>query len=301
MIDVLYEQGYEVHYLTKAAFAQLLEPNAKVFKVWTLTDKLKDVIALLKEIDFYRVIDLHNNLRSKQVKLSLSAKSYTLSKDPVGMFLLTKFNLKNGDRKHIVERFLDVIKPIGSVIKKPKTSFHFKEKSTLSAYDLPKSYLVINIGAAFYTKQMPSRLLVEFIGLYDRPIILVGGKGEQELAATIIDQCSHKQLLNTVGLLSISDSARLISKALLVVSGDSGMLHITAALDVPLVAVYGSTHPILGYTPYCSKSQYKIVQINNLNCRPCTKQGNHSCPKKHFKCMNDITSDMLIEAANQFG
>jgi heptosyltransferase-2 len=77
-----------------------------------------------------------------------------------------------------------------------------------------------------------------------------------------------------------------------VVTNDTGMLHISEALKVPVVGIYGPTSYHFGYFPILTNSV--VVEID-LACRPCTKMGANSCPKKHWKCMKDITVSMVFE------
>ena len=72
----------------------------------------------------------------------------------------------------------------------------------------------------------------------------------------------------------------------MVYSHDTGFMHIAAALNKNIVAIFGSTHPNLGFYPY--KTLFSVIQNNNLDCRPCTKIGLSKCPAGHFKCMTDI-------------
>ena len=83
----------------------------------------------------------------------------------------------------------------------------------------------------------------------------------------------------------------------MLISGDTGMMHIGAALNVPMVNIFGSTHPILGYTPFYGTNTNKstIIENTELSCRPCTKQGRDYCPKGHFKCMNAISVDQMLD------
>jgi len=296
VVDALYAKGYEVHYLVKSSFASLLTPNPNIFKVWELQSDLSSVIANLKLEDFDFIIDLHNNLRSSKVKRSLKVKSYTFDKPRIKYFLLTRLGIRLKPEPHIVNRFLSVIKPIVGSVKNAETTFFFNvfsDKLDLEA--LPKSYIVIAVGAAFKTKTIPTDKLAEFINKCDDEIVLIGGADDVGNANLVVEN-SNRKIINLVGVISLSDSARVVHKSKMLITGDTGMMHIGAALDVPMINIFGSTHQILGYTPFYGKNTNKstIIENTELSCRPCTKQGRDYCPKGHFKCMNAISVDQML-------
>ncbi|GAB7140189.1 glycosyltransferase family 9 protein [Deferribacterales bacterium RsTz2092] len=79
------------------------------------------------------------------------------------------------------------------------------------------------------------------------------------------------------------------------VCNDSAPLHIAVSQSVPVVAIFGATVPSLGFAPYGS-SRYVIVEDTTLDCRPCGPHGSKSCPQKHFKCMNNISPEKVVNA-----
>ncbi len=298
VIQALADNNYEVHFLVKAAFAEIVESDAYVTKVWTLKEQLAEVITLLKREDFDLVIDLHNNLRSKRVKSALSKTTCTFSKDRIGYWLLTKLGIHTIQEQHIVERFLSVLAPLGIKVAQPSTRYTIPLDTSLPA-DLPEKYICIAIGAAWYTKQIPTEKLVNVIEQCNhKNIVLIGGPDDRIAAIEVEARLTHS-IINLTGQLTIHQSALVIQRSQVLLAGDTGMMHIAAALDVPVVAVFGSTHPILGYTPYygkLAKNSYKLIENKSLSCRPCTKQGKDSCPKGHFRCMIDIDPNDIVQA-----
>ena len=73
----------------------------------------------------------------------------------------------------------------------------------------------------------------------------------------------------------------------MIVSNDTGLMHIAAAFQIPVVSVWGNTVPAFGMYPYYGNQPTKHfeAEVNGLSCRPCSKIGHHKCPKGHFKCM----------------
>ncbi|HTH31457.1 MAG TPA: glycosyltransferase family 9 protein, partial [Lacibacter sp.] len=76
-------------------------------------------------------------------------------------------------------------------------------------------------------------------------------------------------------------------KSKLVISHDTGLMHIAAALKKPVIAVWGNTMPLLGVAPYYGNAPVLTTkfEVDKLSCRPCSKIGRDKCPKGHFKCM----------------
>ena len=96
-------------------------------------------------------------------------------------------------------------------------------------------------------------------------------------------------ILSLGGNLSVKESAALIEKCAVFISNDTGPMHIAAALNVPLVAVFGSTNP-LWTGPIGSRSR---VLYRKVPCSPCFKR---SCPRKsgRYECLSSITADNVI-------
>jgi ADP-heptose:LPS heptosyltransferase len=77
-------------------------------------------------------------------------------------------------------------------------------------------------------------------------------------------------------------------------------MHIASAFQKNIVSVWGSTVPAFGMYPYLVENNFKIIEVNNLSCRPCSKIGYEKCPKGHFKCMYNINSDKVLKAITSF-
>ena len=111
---------------------------------------------------------------------------------------------------------------------------------------------------------------------------------------------SEGALYNACGIYSINQSAAIISMASLVLTNDTGLMHIAAALGKDLHSFWGNTIPEFGMYPYLPKGggSSMIHQVEDLSCRPCSKIGYEKCPKKHFRCMMDIDVSEIIKEIN---
>ncbi len=120
---------------------------------------------------------------------------------------------------------------------------------------------------------------------------IFGSHKEQPLAAQIQEACNHI-CRDLTGQTQLTEAIDLLSCAHAVVSNDSGLMHISAALQRPLVVIYGSSDP--GFTPPLSK-QVKILTLG-LDCSPCFKR---ECPLKHYKCLRDLHPPRVLRALDE--
>jgi ADP-heptose:LPS heptosyltransferase len=135
---------------------------------------------------------------------------------------------------------------------------------------------------------MPEDLVAQIIEKSSHPILIVGGSEDRERGTRIAALCPDHQVINTCGELSLMQSASLVAQSATLLTGDTGMMHIAACFDVPMVSVWGNTVPALGMYPYYPNQpeKFSIHEVTDLSCRPCSKIGFQDCPKRHFNCMN---------------
>lgn len=120
---------------------------------------------------------------------------------------------------------------------------------------------------------------------------LFGSNNDADIAASI-QQATQQQCTNLVGETTLAEAIDLLSLSQLVLSNDSGLMHIAAALQKPLVAIYGSTSP--DFTPPLSDN-VKIIRLN-LKCSPCFKR---QCPLDHLNCLKQISPELVSKAMTE--
>lgn len=123
-------------------------------------------------------------------------------------------------------------------------------------------------------------------------VVLTGGPGDREIAAQIV--AAVPQAVDLCGRTRLTESAALLRRCALLVSNDSAPVHLAGAVGTPVVQIYGATTPDLGFAPLDPRS--KVVEIE-LDCRPCKKLHAPACPLGHFRCMRDLTPDLVTRAA----
>jgi len=126
----------------------------------------------------------------------------------------------------------------------------------------------------------------------DSQIVLLGSKGDQALAQDIHSQAKQDiHIHNWCGATSLDEAIALIGMSKAVISNDSGLMHIAAALKTPQVAIFGSSDP--AHTPPLSDLA-QVIWLN-LSCSPCHKR---ECPLGHLKCLNDILPEQVFATLN---
>ena len=289
----------EIHYLTKKSFSFLLENNPHIDKVISFDNNLKDIIDNLKNEFYDYIIDLHHNIRSKRIKSALAIPNFTIDKLNIKKWLLVNFKINKLPEKHIVDRYLDTLS-VFDINKDKQTLDYFIPQ--VDEYNLSlhhpdfskKPYVAFVIGATYYTKQIPKAIAVDIMNKSKLPFILLGGK--EDIAKSIeIENELQVPFVNLCGQINLNQSASLIKNAKIVVSSDTGLMHIAAAFNKIIISIWGNTVPEFGMTPYLPNADSIIIENKNLKCRPCSKIGFNKCPKKHFDCMLKIDIDHVVQ------
>ncbi|MGC9362843.1 MAG: glycosyltransferase family 9 protein, partial [Candidatus Syntrophosphaera sp.] len=149
-----------------------------------------------------------------------------------------------------------------------------------------KNLVGLFIGAAHPTKAYPINQWIEFIHLTrDKYEFRLYGDEKDAVAANAIAK-EFEGIQNLCGELSLAELAGQISQCDAVISGDTGPMHLAAALKKTQIAIFGATHPKLGFAP---QNERAVVLTAGLDCQPCTLHGSERCPKGHFNCMKLIT------------
>ena len=277
----------KVHYLTKKNFTTVLENNPHIDKLHLLEKDLSKTIDELKIEKFDYVIDLHHNLRTLIIKTKLRIKNSSFNKLNWQKWLLVNLKVNKMPTVHIVDRYLETVKFLGVNNDGLGLDYFLADDYSLSDL-LPVShqnFVGLVIGAQHATKRLPTGKLMELCENLSMPIVLLGGKEDVERGEEIAMNNSH--VFNGCGRFSLDQSAYLVKMADSIITHDTGLMHIAAAFNKPIISVWGNTVPEFGMYPYKIEKS-KIVEVKGLACRPCSKIGYQKCPKGHFKCMNDI-------------
>ena len=282
----------QVHYLTKSSYVSLLKNNPYIDSVYQIENSISEVIADLKKEKYDYVIDLHSNLRTQILKFRLGMPAKSFNKLNMEKFMLTNFKLDNMPKIHIVDRYLETVKHLGVKNDNQGLDFFLSANDKLDISIFPKNYIVFVIGGQHATKILPNEKIISIIKKVNKPVLLVGGPEDAHRGEEIAKACD--KVVNTCGKYSILHSASLVQQATMVITHDTGMMHIAAAFNKKIYSVWGNTVPEFGMYPYLESEQSKRIEVKGLNCRPCSKIGYDKCPKGHFKCMQEIDENLFL-------
>ena len=291
----------EIHYITKSSYKILLANNPYIDKLYTINKEITEVLPELKQEKYDFIIDLHHNLRTFRLKLALHTKAYQFPKFNIKKWLLTTFKINKMPNQHIVDRYFKCVNEIG-VVNDQKGLDYFipkQDEINLKAYHIPNDYIVFAIGAKFATKRLPVSKIIDIVNQIPNTVVLLGGKEDKEKAREISDACSNT--IKLCGDLNLNQSASIIKQSKKVITHDTGLMHIASAFNKPIISIWGNTVPEFGMYPYLPQSpnNFVIHQVNNLSCRPCSKIGYQSCPKKHFNCMQQQNIAKIVKSIEE--
>lgn len=294
-------QGAEIHYLTKSPYTSLLEPLAYVDRVLSFDKSIREVVPLLRHENYDLIIDLHKNLRSHSLLFRLGRRAHSFPKLNLQKWLRVRLKINCLPPVHIVDRYFRAVAFAGITNDGAGLDYTIPPETLLpeDVFPLPDgaAYTAIVAGAKQFTKQIPEEKIIALCRSLKQMVVLLGGKEEAAKAERIAAAVPTGSLINLCGRLSLHQSALVLKNARNIITADTGLMHISAALKKEVISVWGNTLPAFGMGPYYPAGQENlghIVETKELTCRPCTKLGFDRCPKKHFKCMNDIPADEIL-------
>ena len=296
----------EIHFLTKKQFAPLLEYNPFIDTIISFdaeNESMLQLITRLQKERYTHIIDLHDKLRSALIKRFVRGKVFTYQKK----HNYRKKLLKDHELKPMsstVDLYASVLEKFDLSLDEKKLDFFLPENEEAIAASFlssdKKRIVTISPGTSWHTKQYPSeyykKIIRHLLDNYDVRIVLIGTQQEKNLT-TELAALSEKKILNLGGRTTLIESAILIKNSDLFISGDCGPMHIAAAFKVPQIAIFGPTHPKLGFAPLNSNAS--VISLN-IACSPCTLHGNNRCPESHFKCMMELSPDIVLDQVNKF-
>ena len=203
----------------------------------------------------------------------------------------------------MVERFVSLAHPKSQCEQAPRYSPPLMIADH-SDYALPKltenqKRLILCPGAEFGpAKQWPAEYYAEVAShLLSEgwQVVVLGSKGDRDITDRICSQCNTEEtdlLFNLAGETTLEQAIDLVATADMVVSNDSGLMHIASALHVPLIVIYGATSP--AFTPPLSETAH-IANVS-VDCGPCFQR---SCSQTRHHCMLDVSSDRVLSIINQ--
>lgn len=292
----------ELHYLTKSSYQSILKDNPNIDTIWTIQHSIKEVVEKLKAEKFDFIVDLHNNVRTASLKLQLRTSSKSFNKINFQKWLLVNFKKPISYKGHVVDRYFETVKSLGVTNDNQSCDYFIPETDQidLRIHGLEaKKYLAVAVGAKFETKQLPVDKTIAVLKQIEFPIVLLGDRSDEEKANQIVAEIP---CIDLTGKISLNASAWVVKNAKVLLTNDTGLMHIGSAFSTFIVSVWGNTVPEFGMYPYRPHhpDSFSIHEVQGLDCRPCSKIGFHQCPKGHFNCMRLQNTQEIAKSIQLF-
>lgn len=280
-IDVVVKKGNE-SLLTEHPFLH------QVF-VFDKQQKFKNLLVLgktLREQHYDLVINLQRFASSGiLMMLARGKESRGFQKNPLSFFFSKRYPHEKKPNWHEVDRNLCLISDlVAAPIRRPQLFPSKEDLNSVQIYqDVP--YYCLAPTSVWFTKQAPLEIwlkLIDKLAATNAQIYLLGAPSDRAYLDEIVKNTRSTQVINLAGQLPLLQSAALMAGAKHNYVNDSGPLHLASATNAPVSAFFCSTVPEFGFGPLSDQSG--IIEVKDLDCRPCGLHGHKSCPKGHFRC-----------------
>jgi lipopolysaccharide heptosyltransferase I len=294
----------KISMLIQKEYAGLLRNNADIDRFFFYEplsagnmSSLQNAVKLIKSLrreQFDVVIDYQWLMRTSMIAfLSGAPERIGLQnwKEPSHLFYTRKVYV-NHEHIHAVERNIHLAEALGARIEKVEFPLTIDSSAQASVHNLlgdTVDYILLIPASRWKTKNWPEQHFASLINKLNMTCVLTGGKGDRAIIDRI--KAASTSAIDLCGKTDLQQLTALIAGAKAVVSSDSGPMHIAAALDVPLVALFGPTNPVkTGPYGWQTGNNMKVI-TSNAPCQPCFKR---ECSNPF--CMKDISVDTVYDA-----
>jgi len=305
-----------IDFIINKPFKEIVEYNPYIDNIiiYDKSKSIKDNLKIKKNLqNNYKIIDLHNNLRTIMFRKVLG-KYVKIDKNRIQKLKLVYLKQVPKAKICIPMLYINTAKKLFDIEYDNKGLELWLPEEKENKIYLPnkqKPFILNKIalapGAKHFTKRWLYHYFVELIIKLNKEYSniefnLIGGIDDKIICNEILSEIKTKNsninINDFSGEESLITTTRIINNCNLMITNDTGVMHIAAARKVPIVALFGSTTTSLGFTPF--EVPYIVCEDENLKCRPCTHIGRKNCPKKHFKCMNNLTPDKVFNKIKEF-
>ncbi len=298
--------GCEIVMITSREYEDIFRCNPHLEKTLALEEKSsKGFLKLVHEVrgeGLDVIADLHLNPRS----LLLSALSRSGKRLRYRKVHRSRARMISEKRRtscgHVAARYLEAFEKLGLRSTELSPEIYVDRETEEKVQSLLENgsspLIAVSPGANRATKRwVPeefgalSRLLVE---RRDARVVIVGDEKDADVA-TEVAAIVGEEAVNLAGRTSLLELAGVLKKSSLLVTNDSGPMHVAAAVSTPVVALFGPTVPEFGFSPLGRRD--RVVEVD-LPCRPCSLHGTERCSQGGFECMRLIGSEDVYKVVS---
>ncbi len=298
-----------IYVLTRCTYSPVFDSDARISGVFTIkgNESPSQIVRMIGRKKFDVVIDLHGTLRSIAVSaLITSPCKLRLNKHVIARRLMIWTRNRYRRRFDVLASCLQTLHPLGisgeTLPKLAVDSAMLEAAGRLLPAELAGEQRgrVVGIapGARHATKRWNehtfARLADELLNRGDLPVF-IGDENDTEVIGRIEDLMSGSAR-SLAGKIDLGDTIGVVSLLDGLVTNDSGPMHLAGALGVPFAAVFGPTHPDLGFTPGYPSG---VIVCSNVPCSPCSLHGAAPCRMKRRICMDSITWEQVLRVLDE--
>lgn len=286
----------QIYFLLRKGSEILLKNNPRLKKVyvWDKKDK-SDFYRILKEIRSERfdcIFNLQRFFRTGLLTFLSKAKTKIgFDKNPLSFLYNKKVShiiTKKREQSylHEVDRNNLLLKALNTEAKTSRSLELFVDEFSSDK----ENYIVMAPSSVWFTKKWPKEKWVELANLLVQRgffIYMIGAPNESTYIEEIINNIASKEVKNLSGKMNLLESAALMKNARRVFVNDSAPLHLASAMNAKTTAIFCSTIKEFGFGPLSDDCE--VIELDELDCKPCGLHGKSSCPLEHYKCGYDIS------------
>ena len=294
----------ELYFVTKRAMTPLVVENPHLTRVIELApnERIIDLARRLRPLGATHGLDLHGSLRSAALRWLVPCQwsGYSKRKFARTTLISTKINIY-GRPVPVPERYFEAareldVSPDGGP---PEFFLAPATRERMSHWLAERSldrrpFAALAPGAAHATKRWPPRhwrTLAAELEKLGYGLVALGGPGDREIAAEL-----GPGVTNAAGEFSLQETGACLARARVLVSGDTGVMHMATGVGTRVVALFGPTVEPFGFFPYAKGAE---VLERDLGCRPCSAMGSERCPLGHHHCLEEIFPDQVAAAVQR--
>lgn len=307
----------QIDFVVRKEYTELIRYNPNLnltfeFDAQGGFQELHRLASTIRREKYDLIIDIHNSLRSRYIRSFSGAKEVVVINKRIfarTMLVRLKKNYYR-DIVSVADRYIESVKTYGinndtqglELVIPDEIMFHVSGK--MSSLKLHTYEKVIGFcpSAKHATKRWPEERFIEagirLVRELKAKIILFGGKSDTVLCTTIANGINKKSegacAIEYSDQFSLLETAAAMQFCDVIVTNDSGLMHIAAAMKKKVVAIFGSTVREFGFFPIGIENI--VIEREGLYCRPCSHIGRSKCPEGHFRCMNEIQVDDVVDS-----